>query len=428
MPVEQLTFTVVEGGCGFNPEAATGYQIKACSPGLVKDAEARERVANICTHYGQAVYDRISSVVSQAINEENDWCRRQQEPPETLPPEVLKHFPVVWSYDRIRDDLFALIRTCYLGFCPDRKPGNFFAHALVFHPDDLFAFDYNPIVLSRSGCFWSNHVNDATELQSLEDLGTAKSASAPINMLRQSPYREHLEAILSALTTASPSERPVVFCLRDWGQVPQIVEELLALLPPATRCRTTFCTYENDRSWVPSVRGQRPEKAVAAHQLLALCGAEDRSWNFYADDYRSKFALFNFVGSRFSELPPPRPFARYAANCVQRERTRELGAYHQLIEQLDAGRAPEAWDALIPAATILKFETPREDFASGVSAVCAVSNQPQQSEAAIRVLLPWFAELADGDRLQDISLLSSHVATLAERAGTGSCQVPAFSE
>ena len=271
MAIEQMTFTVVQGGKGFNASLPSGYQVKGCSPGLQQDAALRERVAAICTHYGQVVYDGKCSAVAAAMDKESAWYRRKQGPPQAFGPQVLDEFPVVWSYAQSSGEWWAATRTCYRGPCPDGKPGNFFSHALVFRPEELRQHGNNPLALCRSGLFMACDPGDSTTLPTLVDLGPASAARLDAELLGRPPWRDRIGAILLALARARSGGRPVVLCVANWREVPPLVEGLLALLPPSARCRTAICTFESDPHWLPSFNG--PRRRTGLPPITSLCSA-----------------------------------------------------------------------------------------------------------------------------------------------------------
>ncbi len=122
---------------------------------------------------------------------------------------------MVWSYDCLAADLYALTRVRYAGFTYDGRTGNFFAHSLVFAAGDLAVFGANPLALARSGTFLASAPGDGTSLPVL-------AAPEPAGALERwglawEPYRERLPALITALAAAAV-ERPVLLCLADWGE------------------------------------------------------------------------------------------------------------------------------------------------------------------------------------------------------------------
>ena len=418
MTVEQLTYTDLPRGMGFNP-ASSGYQIKASSAGL--SAEAREYLSIIYMHYGDAVYRYAPRT---ATERETAW-RTQTNNLDVVPDDVLKEYPIIWSYDRLPENLFALTQVRYSGLTHDRRPGNFFAHTLVFHPDSLDQYDSNPLSFSRLGSFPPADSDDKAELSQLENLGAPRSLQANYQILMQDPFGKHLEAMISALCVATLESRPVIICLADWRQAPPLVETLLNLLPPAARCRTTVCTYESDRSWLVPVKGVRPTGLAAAHHLLVLCGSEGRVFNLRPDEYQSRYAIFNFVEGQFSNIDKPHPFAAFAAKCVINGEIDSLIQYHELVEQLGFGQDANAWDKLVPFTKLRTGQRLEMDkLVESAQALVDLAVQPEQIQIVINLLMPYIELLAQSDNHVGITNLSTALVKLADRLPIEDGQTP----
>jgi hypothetical protein len=408
VPVEQLICTDCPRGKGVDP-ARAGYQVKACSPGL--DAETVKCLERICLHYGDTVY---RAAPREAHDRELAW-RKVRAGDEPMPEEVRDAFPVLWSYDRLADDRYALTRVCYPGLTHDGRPGNFFAHALVFPPDALAACGSNPLALRRGRLFRASDPGDDTALPALAGLDAPAAAEAPAAVLRTPPYREHLPALVSALCTAAPSSRPLVLALPDWRHAEAVVEALLDLLPPSARRRTTVCTGEGDRTWLPAAGPGRPAGLVAAHHVLVLAAPDSRGPALRPDECQSTYAVFNFAGNQFSDLGAPRAFASFAAACVLDGRPDRLRGHHAVADQLGAGQAPAAWDALVPAAALAGPPAPADELVDGAHAVAGVAERPDQARAALGLLEPHLQPLAQAGDADALVRLAGPVARLADR-------------
>jgi len=371
-------------------------------------------VASICTHYGHAVYDPTASIVAEARDRELAWCSQQPKRPDAVAQHILDRFPVSWSYTHLDDDVFALVRTCYRGYCPDFKPGNFFSHALVFRPENLLACGGNPLALSRTGIFASHDPHDATDLPEFESLPEVSVESIDWSLLGGVPWRDQVPAMLTALTDDPPG-RPVVLCMADWRMALPLVEGLLSLLPPSMRVRTTFATYETDRHWVVSASRGRPHGPVSAHQVMALCSSDDRVWSLFADDYRSQFAVFNSVGNRYSEMPPSSAFAPFAAECVRRNQRSRLSRLHEFIEQLGLGRSPASWEYLVAAFGLVDSGVNASGFRAAVRSLMCVPRRPEQATEAVSILMPWATRLAQRGETENLALLRDSLKEIAER-------------
>lgn len=410
MPVEQLLFTDWPRGKGVDP-AATGFQIKACSAGLNDDT--RRQLATICMHHGQAF--ALSYAPRVAIEREQEWLTRTDSR-QRVPDEVLAVFPVIWSYDQLAHDQFALTRVQYTCLTHDGRTGNFLAHALVFVPDELAAHGYNPLAFRESALFSSGAAGDDSTLPTLADLGAPSGEPPRYALLLHEPYRQRLAALISALCTATPSTRPLLICLADWRDSAAFVEALVSLLPPAARCRTTISTYESDRTWLMPGRAGRPSGLAAARHLLVLCGADDRAFGLRPDEYHSVYAVFNFVADRYSELAAPRPFAMFAAECALEGRLDRLARHHALAEQLGAAHDSAAWDALVPAAALADAHPSPQSIVVAVQALANLSAHPRQAQAMLDLLAPSIRALAQAGDATTLTGIAADLSMLLDRA------------
>lgn len=420
MSVEQLIYTDQARGKGLD-SSKSGYQIKACSDGL--SAEARDLLGSICMHYGDVVYRYAPRT---AIDQETAW-RAQTDNLDVVPEPVLNAFPVIWSYDRLADDLFALTRVCYSGLTHDRRPGNFFAHAFVFASGNLAQHHHNPLTFSRSGMFRSSDSSDDTRLPTLPDLGIPGAPPADDKILNQAPYGDRLESLVSALCAATPATRPVVVCLADWCQAAPLAEALLNLLPPAVRCRTTVCTYESDRAWLLPAKTGRPTGQVAAHHLLILHGTDDHALGLRPDEYQSRYAVFNFVGNQFSALGQPSRLAQFAAACLHGERLQRLEKFHDLVERLGVEQNADAWDALVPIADLLDGQPHPESLAEAMRSLASFTTQPQQAQVILDMLWPHIQAMAQRDDLDSLTALRAGVTAAVDCLPPEAEQAPAAS-
>jgi hypothetical protein len=410
MAVEQLIVTDWPAGKGFDP-AGTGYQIKACSPGLT--AEERFRLLKVAEHYGQAV--RLEAPEGRAA--EDEWYG-QIEGRDAVPQAVLEKFPVIWSYDRISEERHALTRICYLGWTHDGRLGNFFAHALSFPSAALAACNGNPLTLSRSALFRDRDSDAATSLPAIEALGSVPGHDGD-SPLRSAPYNKHVAEMISALCQAGPATRPMVVVAPDWRHGVGLLESLLDLLPPATRYRTTCCSCESDRNWLlPSPGGEWRAGSNAAHHVLVINGAGNRQTALRKDEYQSKFAVFNFVAGEFSEVPL-RPYAQFAAACEEAANRDRLRAHHGLIDLLGFGEDVDAWDKLVGAVPIACGKVSGDELRAAAQALVSLAREPGQAQAVFDLLLRRLeSEWPDGEDA-GLTALASSMATLTGRIPEG---------
>jgi hypothetical protein len=413
MPVEQLTFTDCPRGTGVDP-TATGLQVKACSAGL--SPEVRQQLVAICMHHGQAF--SLSYAPPAAIEREQAWLT-QTGNRKAMPAEILDAFPIIWSYDWLADDLFALTQVRYIGLTHDGRTGNFFAHALVFAPRDLGPHGHNPLALSRSNLFRSHSRDEGTILPTLPDLGASVKDQTHYDLLRAAPYHDRLADMISALCTATPATRPILLCLSDWRQAAPLVEALLDLLPPSLRRRLTICTYESDRTWVPSTGTGRPAGLAAAHHLLVLCGTSDRPFHLRPDEYQSVYTVFNFVGDQFSEITASSRFAAFAARSVIDGQVERLKQHHALTERMGLEKEMSAWDALVPAVDLPDTHPTPKGLAEAAASLATLAMRPEQAQAALDLLVLRARSLAQANDVAPLRVLTSGLAALVGKVATG---------
>lgn len=408
MPIEHLVITDVPRGKGFDPDL-DGYQVAACSPGLT--AEMRSVLSAICTHCGDAVR---RGAPPHAKERETAW-RRETDDRMVVPEEILQVFPVAWSYDRLADDRYALTRVCYSGSDQYGRAGNFLAHAVVFDPAGLAPYQCNPLTLTRSDLFYTKPPTGGTNLPALPDLGTPPSQAVSFDLLRAAPYSERLAQLISALGSARPTGRPVVVCLSDWRIAAAFVEALLLTIPAARRCRTTVCTLEVDRDphWVQTA--ERATGPKAAHHLLVQCSEDDSIFALRPDEYQFTFAVFNFVGGRFSDLGEPRPFAAFAADCILNDRHDVLSAYHEMLAEFGLDQDEAAWDQILPAAVLLSGQASPGELTSAGQALVAAATQPPQVEAALKRLLRVIRSSVQAQDLDRLAAVAAPVGELLDR-------------
>lgn len=410
MAVEQLIFTDWPRGQGVDP-AASGLQVKACSAGLGVDA--RKRLAAICMHLGQAYI--ISNAPQTAVAREQEWLTKTDSRKQ-VPADVLAAFPVIWSYEQLDQALFALIRTHYTCLTHDGRTGNFLSHALVFTPDALHALAAHPLALQQSSPFVNADADDETVLPSLTEVATAVPPQPTLDILRRSPFHEQLPALVAALVTATPASRPLLICLPEWQQAIPLVESLFYLLPPSRRCRTTFSTYESDRTWIAPAASGRPAGMVTARHLLVLCPPDSRSLNLRADEYNSLFAVFNFAEGRFSELARPGDYATFVARCVEDSRLEPLRRHHDLVESLGLADDLAAWDKLVAAVDVPDRGTDGPWLATAVHNLTALATRPSMAAIALAAIWPHVETLSQNNQAPDIAAAALSLAKLVDVA------------
>lgn len=400
MVVEQLIYTNRPRGGGKDPTRG-GFQAADWSDGL--EASTREFLGHICMHYGDAVYRFAPRA---ALDRENEW-RKTAANLEKVPGEVLKEFPVIWTYDRVGEDLYALTRVCYTGWTHDNRLGNFLAQSLIFPPQALTQHQGNPLALTRSDLFQEpGHLRD---LQSLSDLGSDKTPPDHQGPLEK--FKSFLPALLAGLSTATTVGAPVVLGLPNVRDAVPVLEMLLSLLPPSARCRTTFCTYESDRTWIPSTKSRRPAGQAAAHQVVVL-GGDPQRFDLRADEVQKTYTVFNFAGNQFSPSTR-RPYADFALECLGGGPATRLVGFHQLIETLGCGRDPMHWDDLAAAGAVLDPQPSVDRLVKAIHVVANMAAKTGQAAAALAVLARPVQSLAAASDVASLAQLAPLLADLA---------------
>lgn len=404
MPMEQLIYTDRPRGKGID-SSSVGYQIKACSGGL--DGESREMLGHICMHYGGVVYQNSPRSMK---DRETDW-RMKTDTLDAVPKEILDDFPVIWSYDRLKENLFALTRMGYIGLTHDRRTGNFFAHSLIFPPGSLKDCEYNPLALTGSSLFKSMDPGDNTSLPVIPDPGNVEGHNIPYDILLEDPYKQHIAGMLSAIDEASLSFLPVILCISDWQKAVHLVESLIGLLPPTARSSTTFCTYEGDRTWtIPTRAGET--RRQAPHDILVLCDVDNKeSFDLRPDEYRSIYAIFNFVQNKFSEMDEPRRSAKFAAKCVTGGKIELLNKYNAYVEKFGFGLDPDARDRMVVVTDLFDDGgSSPEVMAKAVQSLSDLSTKPLQFRIVLALSLHHIRSLAQVDDSEGLGILTSGVS------------------
>lgn len=417
--MEQLVFADRPRGKGLDKTRA-GYQIAACSPGI-SEAE-RKRISLLCVHYGAAFQQHAPR---EALDRQSRWRRERTGKVDAMPAEILELFPEIWCYHRLADDRYALASIRYKGISYDGRLGSFLCHVLVFHPKELAAFDFNPMTLARSGKFRDDFAADQTVLEPLDALAPKSLGEVDHAPLKEGALRAHLPALLSALAEAVARRRPIVLGLEDWRGAKRIAEALLALLPPAFRCRTTLCSYESNRSWVPETGRERVGVATGAHELIVLCGGTGRPVTLSPRELKSVYSVFNFIGNQFS--PPekkPGPYAAFAAECLDGGIDR-LKRLQGLIEALGCGREAGAWDALKPVTEQLADLGRPESLVMATKTLASLTPSMKMeggtfAAKALDLLTPHVLDFAEAEQSAALEEAVPHLQKLNSLVGTGS--------
>lgn len=346
MNIEQQIYTSCPQGKGY--DGISGFQVKARSPGITDSIS--KSILRYSNHY------RVPRKLRQS---EYQYYQNGQD----LPLDFLSQFPVVVTYHHIEGNFYGLTRINYRGKDYSGRPGNFYAHTLVFEPEALKSFDYNPIMLTHSGVFEASLDNDSTVLEPLTDLDRYVSeTSSPIqdrmaNICRE-PYKTSYAAILPAFVQQFHLERPIILCFKEYVEAADYIEALLMLLPSETRCRITFTTYEPD-PYAIIKRAGRERTTDNLHLITTVEREVGGAFEFRPHEL-TQFLVWDFAGQHYSEFPTSSPYTHTMLQLCIANQFKELKDNQEFLIQLGAGRMPDVWDALILAKGLDKKLTSAE--------------------------------------------------------------------
>jgi hypothetical protein len=335
MDIEQQIYTSCPRGKGY--EGISGFQVKARSAGLTDSMSAA--ILRYSNHY------RVPRDLRQL---EYQYYQKAQD----LPSDFLERFPIVLTYHHVEGSFYGLTRVTYLGKDYSGRPGNFYAHTLVFEPEALEPFDYNPIALSRSRVFEADPGDERTELDALMDLHQYVSeASKPVEdwmtEVSQESCAASYAAILSAFVLQWHLDRPILLSFSEQKRAADYIERLLMLLPPEARCRTTFTTYEAD-PYVMVTRESGEGVSDTLHLITTIGQRAGGSFAIRSHDL-TRFLVWDFDGEKHSDFPEPSPYVQAVMGLCTEGHLKRLAQIQEFLVQLGAGRVPGTWDALMMA-------------------------------------------------------------------------------
>jgi hypothetical protein len=382
MNIEQQIYTSCPYGKGY--DKISGFQVKARSQGIT-DSISRA-VLPYSNRY--QVPRELRKMEYQCYQEGKD-----------LLPGVLDRFPIAVTYHHVEENFFGLTRVRYLGKDYTGRAGNFHAHTLVFEPEALESFDYNPIALSRSRVF-ENPREDGTVLDSLADFhGYApkeiRTDTDWMTRVSKESYAASYEAVLSAVVHQLHHERSIIFCFKEYSEAVDYIEALLMLFPPEMRCRITFTSYEPD-PYTLIRRGRNEDTANHLHLVTTIEQEKGGVFEFRPHEI-NQFLVWDFVGEHRSKFPEPSPYTQAVIKICAREQPAQLKQCHKLLEQLGAGRIPGSWDALILAEglenKLSQLET-RQIIPTVLEAVERVALTESQASRALDLVWPLLQKMA----------------------------------
>ncbi len=413
MNIEQQIYTSCPQGKGY--DGISGFQVKARSSGLT-DSMSRA-ILRYSNHY------RVPRELRQL---EYQYYQSGQE----LPPEFLDRFPVVQTYHHVEGEFYGLTRIVYRGKDYSGRPGNFYAHTLVFEAEALSSFNYNPIMLSCSGVFETSLDNGSTVLEPLTDLEryvfktSSQSQDQMVNICRES-YKTSYAALLPAFVQQLHLERPIILCFKEYVEATDYIEALLMLLPSETRSRTTFTTYEPD----PYTLIKRAGGEGASNNLHIITTPEQEtggSFEFRPHEF-TQFLIWNFASEKYSEFPESSPYAQTVIKLCSENRINELNDFQHLLTRLGAGRLPDTWNALIFVRGLenrLQSADALQLVPIVLEAVAGVARTEPQVNLALDIIWPILHAIALGRTEEFFSSARQTVAQLLERLPADSLHRP----
>jgi len=401
MPIEQMIVTEREGGRGVNRAHGNGYQLAARSPGL--NDKTCGLIRDLCVPLAASLR------IEDATRQEDDWRKtlpRGADPRSCPhPPEILRAFPLIWSYWQIENDMYVLAQVRYLGWCrSDQRPNNFLAHALVFSPRDLAPCGYNPLALSRAKLMQTTDDGVTTELPVIPQFPAVPTLAKNTSLLTKSPYREQAAALISCLAGQADSSPPLLLCMADWDQGPQLIEALLDLLPPPARCRTAF------RSFAGHGPSARPQKILVAWK-------EDiSSLNLNPSSYQANtsYQVFNFVEGKYLSVQPGR-YASFVTAEMQKPQSDRLDQHHRLARILELSE-PADWDRLIAVTELDACGVGRETVREAMQFLAKLAANPATTTEVLKFVEPHLRRLVQERNTEQLRAVSGDVATMANAA------------
>jgi hypothetical protein len=372
-----------------------------------------------------SIVQPMSGLIPNAVSKQLD---KFLVPP--IPESILGEVPVVWAYVRLDEDLYALVRTCNIGFTdekPTPRPGNFFAHALVFPPAALEPFAGNPLRLTRSSLFRTRDDLSSTDLPALTSLGNG-ATPGPRRVLTQRAYQSQVVSMVTALGQLIESPKRLLFCVPQWQDGASLLEELLDLLPPSSRSRIPFCTYAGRDAKLGAETG--PD-APPTMSVCLVAGSRETVDNMKIQETdfgaHSTRIIFNFLENRFSNLGKAGVYAELAAQCVGGQAP-ALAHHHKITELLGQGLNPKAWDDLVRAVPLLTDRPRVEEVSDGLKAAGAWVKDADRVQTLLGWLLPCvrsYAQQNNGVALQTFAVQVPRLANMLKGAG-GSGVRPTF--
>jgi len=390
MNIEQQIYTSCPKGKGH--DGISGFQVKARSTGIT-DAMSRA-ILRYSNHY------RVPRHLRQIENQ-------HYQKGDSLPSHVLAQFPKVITYHHIENDVFGLTHIEYLGKDYSGRPGNFYAHTLVFEPEALQPLNYNPIALANTKLFDRNFNNDKILLDPITDL--ENYAVDPIqlnNNWSQIINNKAIEHIASALVKQAQFQRPVVLLFQKPEESVSFIEVLLMLMPDEIRCRTTFTTYEPD-PYIVIKRASVTNGQKNLQIITTISRQEGGSFEFRPDEYNQSFFIWNFIDNKYSAFPDTTPYVYKIIQYAMNSHIEKVKQTQNLLTKLGAGKHPDTWDILIYTEQLegtLNSAEAQHIIPEIIKTLHKVAEKEQHIEKSLDIIIPLLKKTitAETDKLFSI--------------------------
>lgn len=292
------------------------------------------------------------------------------------------------TYHAINNDLYGLTRIHYLGRDFTGRSGNFYARTLIFHPEDLQPVAFNPLLLARSGIFDQTPPEDQTILDPLETFPTCSSDPEWIKRVSQKDYTESYSALLSAIVHQEQVRKPVILLFKNLQESAAYLEALLMLLPPETRCRTTFTTYEPD----PTLLLQRGGQDQMENLYLITTVAPESGGSFQVRPSElTQYLVWDFGNNIRSKFPERSIFSQEMLEFCNQTQPEKVKGLHTFLTNLGAGQSPETWDTLVKlykSSPQLESSDLCITLSASLDALLIIAQRPGQFEASVHAVWP----------------------------------------
>lgn len=300
--IEQFVFTDRERGKGWESTLDGGFQVAACSEGVLPEHVGR--LATIAGEVGRLFLNAFGMNSSRSA-----------------PPFGTETSPL-WCWTPLDENLWALTRSIYLGqsVSSSRPEGNYLFHAILMRPEDMSGFRNNPFNFAQFACkqdlFWSQD-RGLTALNAIELPSTTKQAASidlskvHVILSRNFAKRDALAQLLSLLVSLrSPSRGTLLVNGLDADESWKLMGMVLFLLPAFVRSRISlsnvcFASFvqaaTTDQAFVAMPRGVA---LAGSNRITNRIGQVDAATGQLdiADETRAPMPLMSWVLDHIDDL------------------------------------------------------------------------------------------------------------------------------